>query len=323
MISQLLRWYDANKRDLPWRRSPDAYSVWISEAMLQQTQVATVMPYFVRWMERFPNVGSLAKADVQDVLALWQGLGYYRRGRMVHEGARWMAEHGMPTRSEEWLKVPGVGRYTAAAIASIAHNEPVPVVDGNVERVFARLTACREPRPALTDLAWRWAGEHLDSSRPGDWNQALMELGATVCKPKLPLCNECPLAGQCVARSRGIVGEVPVPKVRPQTVQLEHVVWVPWTGTHLGLSRIPAGQWWHGMWEFPRWARGDAPNLRGVPEPLGSLQHSVTHHRIRIEAALLRCEPTSYLCWFVPQELETLPMPAPQRKILRLALARI
>lgn len=328
----LLRWFGASKRDLPWRRTQDPYAIWVSEIMLQQTQVATVIPYWWRWMERFPTVDVLASADEQDVLSFWQGLGYYRRCRLLLDGARWVVEHGMPTTAEGWLQVPGIGKYTAGAIASIAYGCPAPLVDGNVERVYARLTGDGAANNELKDAAWRWAGKNLFRERPGDWNQALMELGATVCKPIAPDCKQCPLMQQCVAFQSWRVNELPAKPKKVQTVQLRHTVWVPIFGERFGLRQIEPGQWWEGMWEFPRILSDgnlDSPELReivgpGWRESVGLVRHSVTHHRIAIDVSFVRCESASdRLRWVSRHELDALPMPAPQRKILKLVLAQL
>lgn len=323
----LLTWYDAHRRDLPWRRTADPYAIWISEIMLQQTQTASVVPYYERWMDRFPTVEALAGEDEQGVLSLWQGLGYYRRCRLLLKGASWIVAHGMPTDAEGWRGVPGVGPYTAAAIASIALGEPVATVDGNVERVFARLTGCRAVKSELRSDAWDWARRNLYVQRPGDWNQALMELGAVVCTPRKPSCSSCPLRELCVALQSWQVDSLPVRRQREAVVQLSQVVWVPFCQGLFGVRKIPEGQWWEGMWEFPRvdasQGAGALEELVGSAwmEDLGTVRHAVSNHRIVVEASLVRCaEATESLRWLTAEELERLPMPAPQRKILRRAL---
>ncbi|HEY3780555.1 MAG TPA: A/G-specific adenine glycosylase [Fimbriimonadaceae bacterium] len=317
---QLLSWFDLNKRDLPWRRTQDPYAVWVSEVMLQQTQVATVIPYYNRWMTRFPTVESLAAADEQEVLSLWQGLGYYRRCRMLLEGAKQVFTHGLPTDANGWQKIKGVGRYTAGAIASIALNEPVPVVDGNVERVFARLTACDSGRPELTNKAWGWAQKVLSHERSGDWNQALMELGATVCTASNPSCEKCPIRSNCLAYKRGLVDELPRAKPKAATVKLQHAVWIPMHGSKIGVRQIPQGEWWEGMWEFPRVDKCKSAELAAITglgniAALRTIRHSVTHHRIEVEVFTIECQTMSAnLKWVTVEELQRLPMPAPQRK---------
>jgi A/G-specific adenine glycosylase len=204
---QLLDWYDRSQRDLPWRRSRDPYAIWVSEIMLQQTRVAVVIERYQAFMTRFPSLVSLALATEQEVLALWSGLGYYRRARMLHKAAQFVAEHregNLPTTAEELRLLPGIGNYTAAAIASIAHGEPIPVVDGNVERVICRLqgweSVGRSGAAALRHRVETAASQILDPARPGDFNQALMELGATVCTPRSPQCLTCALSTDCVTR---------------------------------------------------------------------------------------------------------------------------
>ncbi len=321
--SALLDWYRTHGRDLPWRRTRDPYAVWVSEVMLQQTQVATVLPYYARWMARFPTVEALAKADEQEVLALWQGLGYYRRAKLLLQGSRWVAEHGWPSDLKGWLAVPGVGPYTAAAIGSIAQSLPAAVVDGNVERVFARFTACDLAGGALLRAAQRWADEALDREHPADWNQALMELGAMVCTPRAPHCDRCPIENMCVARQSWTVDRYPTASRPPATVRETHTVWVPFCEGRFGIRPIPEGEWWGGMWEFPR-SRADSPEAElramvgeGWLEELGEVRCQVTHHRITFEAWLVRCEaPSKELEWRTRAELDAMPLPSPVRKVL-------
>lgn len=325
---QLLAWYDESKRDLPWRRTRDPYAIWVSEIMAQQTQVGTVVPYYLRWMERFPTVQTLADADEHEVLSLWQGLGYYRRAKLLMQGARWVVEHGLPPSASQWLLVPGVGRYTAGAIASIALHEPTPVVDGNVERVYARVLGDASAGPELHRAAWNWASSMVDSQRPGDWNQALMELGATVCTPKNPDCQKCPIAEDCRALREGLVLQLPTAKPKPTQVSLDQVTWVPVVEDTYGLRMITSGRWWRGMWEFPRADKGQESTLADLIgdhdlEPLGVIRHTVTRHRINLHVFLARCKSrTDNLQWFGQNDLETLPLPAPQRQAIELMRRR-
>lgn len=292
--------------------------------MAQQTQVGTVIPYWERWLARFPTVEALAAADDADVLSQWQGLGYYRRARLFLAGARWVAEHGMPTTAADWRSVPGVGAYTAGAIASIAFGDPAPLVDGNVERVFARLTDDAGEGSALHRNAWRWAEANLDRSRPGDWNQALMELGATVCTPKNPACERCPLRTSCLAYARGTQAIRPAPAKRKATVELRQAVWVPEFEGMVGMRQIPAGEWWEGMWEFPRAPLTEEAALEdlvgeGWRQEAGIVRHGVTNHKIELRVSLVRCESRSgALEWFPEEALKALPIPTPQRRALAL-----
>ena len=202
LCQRLLEWYDAARRDLPWRRTRDPYAIWVSEIMLQQTRVAVVVERYQEFMRAFPTVFALAGAAEQDVLALWSGLGYYRRARMLHSAAQAVAAAGgvMPSSARELRALPGIGGYTAAAVASIAYNEPVAVVDGNVERVLCRVAGW-DAQGGHTVKVQELAGRLVDPHRPGDYNQAMMELGATVCLPRNPQCLVCPLAEFC--RTRG------------------------------------------------------------------------------------------------------------------------
>lgn len=288
--------------------------------MLQQTQVATVVPYWERWMDRFPTVGDLAEADEQTLLSLWQGLGYYRRCRYLHRGARWVVDHGMPETADEWLRVPGVGRYTAAAIASISGGEPAAVVDGNVERVYARMRNDDAAGSVLHRRAWTWAQSVLDAASPGDWNQAVMELGATICRPSNPDCGRCPLQSDCLAFQYGTVGDLPTPTPTKESVRLNFRVEIPYRGGRFGVRQIPDGEWWQGMWEFLRTPGSAVPESGCESRRLGEVRHTVTHHRITLDVWLVHYEAYEpHLRWLDRYELEQLAMPAPQRKCLHLA----
>lgn len=341
----LLSWFDKHQRDLPWRRTKDPYAIWVSEIMLQQTQVATVIPYYERWLAAFPTVSDLARADEQQVLALWQGLGYYRRAKLLHAGAKQVAETGIPSDASGWREVPGVGRYTAGAICSIALNLSEPLVDGNVERVYARLTGDASPSKDLTTAAWKWAEKLVPAERPGDWNQALMELGATVCKPDRADCDRCPLVSKCVAHARNETTRFPTPKPKVETIKLVHEYWVVrrWVdgSAQYAIEQIGAdtyrtesaeekGRWWEGMWQFLRVGSSGAPvafaDLKDElwPVSLGSFSHAVTHHRITVRAWLVDLPDTllderiNSLRWVEAHELDGIALPAPQRKIFSL-----
>jgi A/G-specific adenine glycosylase len=276
----LLAWYEQNQRDLPWRRSRDPYAIWVSEIMLQQTRVAVVVERYNVFLERFPTLVSLALAPEQEVLALWSGLGYYRRARMLHRAAQFVAAHheggNLPVTAAELRLLPGIGAYTAAAIASIAHGERVAVVDGNVERVLCRLQGWeavgRSGGAAVRRKVEARAAELLDSRRPGDFNQAMMELGATVCVPRNPRCLVCPLAIDCTTR-----GEHKTPQ-RPQMLSREVACALcVRTGLHPGpanrevlLEQRPASLTvMPGLWELPA--------LREAAVPDAELRMTVRH----------------------------------------------
>jgi A/G-specific adenine glycosylase len=297
----LLRWYDRHRRDLPWRRTRDPYAIWTAEVMLQQTRVAVAEPYWRAFLERFPTPAALARAPLSAVLRSWAGLGYYRRARALHEAARLVVrEHGgrVPDDAAAFARLPGVGRYTTGAVLSIAFDRPLPVLDGNVARVLARLfalrAAVREPRGAA--MLWERAGALVPAARPGDWNQALMELGATLCAPRAPRCGACPLRRHCRALAEDRVAELPPVPVRraAETVRLG-VAWVERRGRVLVVRR--AGPLLEGLWEPPAVELGTrasaARALRAQLAELGVrvklartgriVHHTITHHDIRAE----------------------------------------
>ncbi len=312
----LRRWYAQNRRDLPWRRTRDPYAIWVSEIMCQQTQIAAVLPYFERWMARFPTVESLANASVGEVHALWQGLGYYRRADMLHRGAKFVCENGWPCSFLAWRAVPGVGQYTAGAIASISLGEPVPAVDGNVVRVYARLQADQSSFELASKNAERWAHEVMPTQDCGDWNQALMELGALVCRPKAPRCGECPLNRHCRATKLGIQNELPVPKVAPTVRHIEMPVVVPVFGDFVGLTQQRSVRWWRGLWTFPERVSDDfVTQISNLPP----VQHNVTNHRITFVPKLaVLAEQAPELSWFSRDQLAEVAIPAAHQKILKL-----
>jgi A/G-specific adenine glycosylase len=252
----LLHWYDGQKRDLPWRHRRDAYAIWVSEVMLQQTQVAVVLRFWAAFLERFPTLESLAAAPLDSVLAAWSGLGYYARARNLHRAAAAVVErHGgaLPPSATALAELPGFGRYTVGAVASIAFGLPEPVVDGNVARVLSRLFAVRG-RPGMPErerLLWTLATRLVAPRRPGDWNQALMELGATVCRVTRPACLLCPLRRDCEALALGEVERIPPPRLAPERKQLRLAVAVVRRRGRVLLARRPARGLFGGLWELP------------------------------------------------------------------------
>lgn len=335
----LLAWYDRNKRALPWRDVCDPYAIWLSEVMLQQTQVVTVIPYWRRFLERFPTVTSLAAAPLTDVLALWKGLGYYSRARNLHRAAQAVVEHHgsrLPTTAEALLTLPGFGRYTAGAVASIAHGEVVPLVDGNVARVFARLFEV-EGAPGEKEREakmWSLAAGLVSPSRPGDFNQALMELGATVCRPEQPTCPLCPLQQQCGALAAGRVAELPPPRVRAAPKKLHLALGVWRRGKTLLLGRRAEKGLFGGLWELPAVPEGSAREQAfsvalGVPvevgEALGQVSRTLTHRKLELSLFALSgarrptCAPGYLeLTWATKTQLETLGVSTAMRKAIEL-----
>lgn len=311
----LLRWYDANRRDLPWRRTHDPYRIWISEIMLQQTRVAVVIERYRRFLRRFPSVRSLARAKENSVLAEWSGLGYYRRARNLHAAARVvMRERAgqFPRSVEELRTLPGVGRYTAAAVASIAFAEPVAVVDGNVDRVLGRVFKVR----MSGEKAWSAAQELLETQRPGDFNQAVMELGATICLPGQPLCGECPVRKFCKTRGRDQSR-----KLKPPQHNREIAYLLARREDSVLLARRPASySLMPGMWELPEVIR-----KRSHTRPLFSLKHSitVTNYRVHVVASQrAKASPTRRPVpsqWVSLSKLSEVPLTGLAAKILRRA----
>jgi A/G-specific adenine glycosylase len=344
---RLLAWYDRHGRALPWRNDTVApYATLVSESMLQQTQVATVIPYYLRFLERFPTLASLAAANIDDVLPYWDGLGYYRRCHHLHAAAgRVVRDHDgrMPGTVESLMTLPGVGRYTAGAIASIAFRVPAPAVDGNAARVLARLEgsapADRPARP--TEQLWALAADWVSRSRPGDFNQALMELGATVCTPRAPRCPTCPLRTHC-AFAAGTNAPTPARRHRPR---LQIMALVTVAVQHHGCllyHRRPSQGLWSGLWEWPtdaldrdataaRVARGIvrelAPDGASRSRPIGVLAHVLTHRRITIHAFRVALRqvfaiPPGYR-WLSPGEESAVAMSSAQRRLLALLREKI
>lgn len=311
----LKEWYAENGRDLPWRHTRDPYPVLISEIMLQQTQVATGLPYWERWMRRFPTVMALADATETEVLAAWQGLGYYRRARNLHAAAKLIVANGWPESAVRWRVLPGIGEYTSGALASITLGERVPAVDGNVERVYARVTRSELTGSALSRATRDWAKQLVPADAPGDWNQAIMELGARVCKPRLADCESCPLSRDCLSHSRPDRHDFPRRKA-PRKIELivrHHAVFA--SDKKVALSQIAPGTWWEGMWQFP-----EIEGPRGTP--IASERHQVTHYRILSSAYLVGKQPNGSS--LIPIEQTTvLPMPAAQRRILETVLREL
>jgi A/G-specific adenine glycosylase len=310
LANLLLAWWDEGHRTLPWRESSDPYAIWVSEIMLQQTQIATVIPYFDRWMTRFPTVHSLADAALDDVLKQWEGLGYYSRARNLHAAAIIVVDEFdgyLPGTLPELLALPGIGRYTAGAIASIAYNQAAPVLDGNVMRVRSRVTDLSEDisKGATKNKLWQLAGTLVPGQRPGEYNQALMELGQLVCSPGIPHCTKCPLAALCRAREQGTVDQRPVRPPRKRTPHYDVVAGVIWQGeepsatAHFLIARRPLDGLLGGLWEFPGGKQEVGETLaqalrREIKEELALdiivgqqltvVKHAYTHFRITLHA---------------------------------------
>jgi A/G-specific adenine glycosylase len=384
LVRRLLVWFRKTRRDLPWRQTTDPYRIWVSEVMLQQTQIATVIPYYERFLARFPTVEALAKASDQAVLKVWQGLGYYRRAMNLHAAARVVVrDHGgrVPDDPEAFTALPGVGRYTAGAVLSIAFGRRMPCVDGNAVRVFARWFAIAEPatqpkvarrlwvvaealvpegdgarrasspakcvegksifgRPACGPIAFTFG---TGKNAPGDWNQAIMELGARVCTPRAPRCPDCPVRRECLARRRGLQDRLPIRRKRKAVPHIEVGAGIIWRRGRVLLCKRRADAMLGGLWEFPggklkpgesiqecirRELREECDLPVTVGEHLIDVTHAYSHLRVALHlfhcragpgrVKLLGCDAAR---WVQPDEITDYPLPAADVKILE-ALAR-
>lgn len=349
----LLGWYTARRRALPWRATRDPYCIWVSEIMLQQTRVQSVIGYYERWIRRFPSVQALATAETEDVLRAWEGLGYYSRARNLQRAAQQIvAVHGgsLPRAVDQLRSLPGIGPYSAGAIASIAYAQDEPVVDGNVIRVLTRLFALagNPRRGPLSGLLWQLARDLLPAGKAGDFNQALMELGATVCSPRGARCGECPVAAHCRALAQDRVDSLPEAPPRPALTEERHAALiVKREGRALVLRAAATAPRWAGMWQFPDVTLGPGEAAeQALPAALASgtgvhvalerrlcgLQHHVTRFRLEVEVfagnalsgrARAASESTAEVRWCTPEEIAALAMPLYHRKIARVAFSDV
>jgi len=304
----LTRWYRQHRRDLPWRRTRDPYAIWVSEIMLQQTRVETVIPYYRRWLRAFPTAAALARAPLARVLKLWEGLGYYTRARNLHRAARQFVFCVVRSyqKKDTLMRLPGVGRYTAGAIASMAFGERAAVVDGNVARVLARVfgITANVQRPATLRRLWGLAEALLPVARCGEFNQALMELGALVCVPGTPRCEDCPLRRVCSARATGRQNRLPNRgRRRVMESVMQDVAWCCRDG-HVRLRQRPATGLLAGLWELP-------PAVAGSETPLLTLRHTIMNRRITLRVFAVDGAAGE---WVSRRRLAHLPMPAAHRR---------
>ena len=343
---KLLSWYDEAARDLPWRQTRDPYAIWVSEVMLQQTRVETVIPYYERFLASFPTPRDLAEADEDTVLSHWSGLGYYRRARLLHAGVREVVakyDGEVPEDAEARRALPGVGRYTAGAIGSIAFGKEEPIVDGNVTRVLARLfrIGTQVGSSVTSKRVWEEAARLVPGARPGAFNQALMELGATVCTPKQPSCESCPLADYCEACAHGEVDELPVPRAKkaPSQVKLAAVVATQGRGSEQRVWLLRSEQsLFAGLWGLPMISRNafDSSDARSAlrdagisasltRESIGQLDHVLTHRRMQIDvfrATGAKAETSETRRLFLIDELGSVGISTLTKKLLAAALSQ-
>lgn len=344
IAAALISWFDKNQRDLPWRKTRDPYSIWVSEVMLQQTQVATVIPYFQRFMDAFPSVKSLALADEQHLLSHWQGLGYYRRARFLHQAAKIIHadfEGVFPQSPEQLSALPGMGKYTCNAVLSQAFDKKLPILEANSKRVLARLFAWDKSvdDSAGNKFLWLKAEEILPEKNVGQFNQGLMELGSLVCTVTKPSCSACPLSGYCLAHLQGKTESIPLKKLRPAVTILREVAVAVFNKSGIVLGKRPSGQRWAGLWETPHRViqeNDDSSELaQNLSEELlpkkirtirlvGRVDYPVTRFRYLMEVFAIQSsevwrssfyEEVKRVSW---QEISDLPMSSPQRRLLSL-----
>lgn len=350
---RVLKWFDKNARPLPWRRSRDPYLIWISEIMLQQTQVQTVIPYFERFVDRFPNVKELATAKESEVLQLWEGLGYYRRARSLHAAAKDIFKNHsglFPREYEAVLALPGIGRYTAGAILSISQDSKLPILEGNTIRLHSRLLKLADDVKSgrAQRLLWKFAEAILPNKRSGDLNQALMEIGSEICRPKNPDCEKCPLSAICPANRDSLQTMIPASS---QTIKYEFkhfaLLWVERRNKVL-IQKCGEKQWWTGLWDFPRVEFAGAkrsassktlPNKivkqvreylhneiglqAEIEQPVARLKHGVTKFQIQLDCFAIRkpvgrLRSNSGFQWVSAKELDDLPLNATGRKAVKI-----
>lgn len=337
MAEVLVPWFRAVARDFPWRRSQDPYAIWVSEVMLQQTTTATVIPYFHRFMQAFPNVGALAAASDESVLRLWEGLGYYRRCRAMLAAARLLVAAGhsnLPDNPEILASLPGMGDYTRNAVLSQAFDRSVPIVEANSRRVLARLMGLNDDpaRPPASKWLWQCATALVPENNAGAFNQALMELGGTVCLPSQPACLVCPVRPMCQAAQQGEADRIPHKTPRPAITKVESVGLALRHNNCWLLRQCPAGARREGLWEFPHEQIDDDSKpiqcaeafLRAIvaeQQPVlsaGSHDHSITRYRVRIHLFTVDIKKGALLGegrWIPEVEMAELPMSAPHRRI--------
>jgi A/G-specific adenine glycosylase len=338
LSSRLLAWYHTNKRTLPWRGHPSAYAVWVSEIMLQQTRVEAVIPYFERWMRLFPTVQELANASEHDVLNAWEGLGYYSRARNLHNAAKIVAdlyEGEMPRDLDQLRKLPGIGRYTLGAIASIAFGMDVAALDGNIKRVYARIfdLEVAVDSPAGEKILWELAEKNLPKGHAGDYNQALMDLGATICIPKNPRCLICPVMKLCKARQNGTQNQRPVKTPKKEVPHYVHAAGVIVQRGRVLLAQRPSEGLLGGMWEFPN-GRVDGDPAAELPkalkagyelrvksrrqESISVVEHGYSHFSVTVHVfpcELISSPKETNLKWVSLNKLDAYPMGKIDRQI--------
>jgi A/G-specific adenine glycosylase len=342
IAARLLAWFDRHgRKDLPWQHDRTPHRVWVSEIMLQQTQVGTVIPYFDAFMQRFPDAAALARSPIDEVLHHWSGLGYYARARHLHRAAQIVVErHGgaFPQSLEAAMELPGIGRSTAGAILALAYGERHAILDGNVKRVLARYCGVEgfPGEPATSRALWALSDAYTPYDRVGDYTQAIMDLGATVCVPRGPACVRCPLSDDCAARLSGRQHELPAPRPRrARRTKTTFMLLAIRAGGHVLLEQRPPHGIWGGLWGLPEFPSADAArewSMRALQiraaaaQPLGTLRHSFTHFDLQIEPIRIECEGASGVMesaryvWYDPAAPQRVGIAAPIRTLIAMAL---
>ena len=332
--SKLLRWFEKNKRDLPWRKTRDPYAIWVSEVMLQQTQVATVIPYYQKFLKSFPTIHHLAKSDLSKVLKVWEGLGYYSRARNLHQASKIIANHSngkIPDKLKDLLNLPGIGRYTAGAILSIAYNKKAPILDGNVKRVLSRLFVVSGNPKKTEEFLWPLSESLIPKGSPGAFNQALMDLGSMTCTPKNPNCLSCPLKNLCQGYLSGKPESYPLRSVKKKVPHIEAIAAVIQKHGKVLLRQRPPKGLLGGLWEFPNWPIDGKKDLKEYlrlkvksdfglkvkcKENLGPFKQTYSHFKLTLH--VFKCdalEGRGKGKWVSIKKLDRLPMSRIHRRI--------
>ena len=338
VANRLLKWFAARERDLPWLVNRSPYRIWVSEIMLQQTQIITVLGYYRRFIQRFPDVRSLAEADVEEVLKLWEGLGYYRRARQLHAAANQIVENhngDFPEDVDDVLALPGIGRYTAAAILSIARDQRLPILEGNTVRLFSRLIALQDDTTTSNSqkTLWQISEALLPRKRAGDFNQAVMDFGREVCRPSSPNCDHCPVAAFCEAARCNLQSKIPYRAAKMQYTDLREAIVLIRRGKKVLVRKCSDGERWEGLWDFPRFELHTDPwqkrlesdikkstGLNTVVVPLNqSMNHAVTRYRINLQCFAAssvagRLKNNGYFKWKTTDDVVSLPLNVTGRK---------
>ena len=340
---RLLEWYDQHKRALPWRDTRDVYRVWLSEIMLQQTRVETVIPYFLRWLDLFPSIETVAQASDEEILKAWEGLGYYRRAILFQQACRTiMNEHhgSVPDDLHDFHSLPGIGPYTFAAVRSICFDDPVPAVDGNVRRVIARLLMLPQSSSALVEAVYKALLKSISPDRPGDFNQAIMDLGSLVCTPRNPACDSCPLSSGCGALQKGKIADFPVRQTKRTLPHHTIAAGIIWRDQRFLICRRPAGGLLGGLWELPGGKVENGESLEAAlareiqeevgltPEiigRIGSVRHAYSHFSIKLHVfhcALNSGTPQAHRYtetqWISWEDIQRFPFPKANHKLFKL-----